>query len=285
MSDKSTDRSLFEAVVANPEDDQARRDYADYIRPFDPPHAELIDLQLDRARRRRKGASGEYVANEERLIAANQARWLRAVDKYARDWTFYRGFVEEIWVEPGLFLEHGDYIFKLAPIRHVRFLAADGGDDFPVAKLFGSALLERLDSIDLGNQEISDADAPTIASSTHLARCLLLVIKGARLSAHGWRTLASSRQIRRILMLHGGEAAPVPKLVPGDEVDMSGYAPYVYSDPPALAGELEGEHGYIPWLHPEQNSCPRHDARSMVEIGALPVIEPGTPVDRGGTDH
>jgi hypothetical protein len=43
--------------------------------------------------------------------------------------------------------------------------------------------------------------------------------------------------------------------------------------------ELEQKYGYIPWLHPKDNSCYHLDAAWFVAQGILPVKQAGSPVE------
>jgi hypothetical protein len=55
--------------------------------------------------------------------------------------------------------------------------------------------------------------------------------------------------------------------------------PYVWAPLGPDGQALEREHGYIPWLHPQDNACDKFDARWFVNQGILPKRPFGSPVE------
>ena len=129
-----TIESVFQAICERPEDDDLRLQYAELVQSSDPEHAEYIRLSIADAIRRR---DHQWSAHSERLSelgCRNEGRWahdlIRFLPRYqdskgSTDAThhvmFDRGFPTQITIHPLIFLEYADLLFRLAPIRHVRF--------------------------------------------------------------------------------------------------------------------------------------------------------------------
>jgi hypothetical protein len=282
MTSAPTYESLLAAVVAAPEADAPRADFAAKWSPYDAPWGRLITLQLQRAQRRRAGldgAAGDVSAEEQQLLRDHGKRWSHTLAKYTRSVTFSRGFIEHIVIEPHLFLEYGAWLLRNAPIRHVGFAAADEGP-FPLDALLASPLLAQLDSIDLPALELGDAELERLAASEHLARCLALDLSHNPIGLPAFRALAASPHTRGLLQVRrdGGGAhdyTPGPRLEAGDEEDRFGAAPWHWGPLGADGQALERDFGYLPWLHPAEHTADRFDLRWLVDQGHLPRQRPG----------
>ena len=155
------DAERLAEVVSNPEDDAPRRNYAEYIRPWEPDRAEYIEQEIEeaRARRSRRGLSR---SGKPPLLEKHEGEWTRTIAKYARSWKFDRGFITHIAIDPHLFLEYGEWLFINAPIRSVAFLMPEEGP-FPMKEIAGSSLLDRLNTIGFLARELGDDDLRAFA--------------------------------------------------------------------------------------------------------------------------
>jgi uncharacterized protein (TIGR02996 family) len=150
----SEDAFLF-SILERPDDNGPRLVYADWLEEEgDADRAELIRLQC---------GSGD-AARERELISRNGSRWagpmLRSVYSYA----FRRGFVEEVTVEAGMFLELGERLFAAAPVRLVRLIQARA----VLGRLFKSPLLSRLSALHLTECKIANEGAILLADCPHV---------------------------------------------------------------------------------------------------------------------
>ncbi len=280
------------AIAANPEDDALRLAFARFVVNTDPELSRFIELQIARANRYRDEdrppGAREPHGEEAQLLARNRDRWARYIAKYCLDgdpthcW-FHRGFVMRIVCDPELFVEHGEYIYKLVPLRHVRFAPADDG--FQLSKLFASPLLARLDSISVWNATRKDIEA--LAESPYLIRCKTLDLRGTPLTVTDLDLLAASPTLRGLLVLNfdrevGKHLNPrVMRDYEAGELDPRSnyeFSKNVLGAMPEDGQKLEAKHGYIPWLHPEDDATAAELAHAAVEQGMLPKHRPGTPV-------
>jgi uncharacterized protein (TIGR02996 family) len=100
-------QELLTAVTSNVDDDAPRLAFAAHIRSSEPDRARFIEDQIARAGARR-ARRGRVDAGGHPLLRAHGAEWSRTIAKYARRWTYDRGFVAKITIEPHLFLEYGE---------------------------------------------------------------------------------------------------------------------------------------------------------------------------------
>ena len=281
----TNEERLLTAVTAAPHDDAPRKAYADYIRPFDPDRAELIDLQLERAadaRTTRMGHRGN--PGERGILSARGEEWSRTLLKYVRRAEYYRGFVERIVIDPYLFLEYGEWLYINAPIHYVAFARpADG--PFPIDELAASPLLARLTGIGLSNGVVDDATVARFASSPHLTSCQWLDLSYNVLTIKAFESLAHYPSTRKLLAVardQGGHWST--QYDPGQQLEVTdrrnrwdGFeTEWGPIKPEAQA--LERQYGYLPWLHHE-NTCFPLDAHWYVTHGVLPVKPVGSPVE------
>jgi uncharacterized protein (TIGR02996 family) len=162
------DDPVFKAVLANPDDDDVRRAYSDYLEESGDPHALTlaqyirltIDADLLRAERHRGHA--DYLDQQaQALYQRHVRRWNGALHRFLhrtplrmqvdarrgliRRWEYRHGFVEKLVATAQAFLDHADVLFRLGPLREVGLLRCRGLID----KIAVSPALWRLKVLDL----------------------------------------------------------------------------------------------------------------------------------------
>ena len=292
---------VWKAICENPEDDEARVDYARLIEPSDPERARFIRAQLAEAIRRRGGSPPWGLEGDDaRIFASNKMRWAADLLPFAAfgridNIRFDRGFPVNLTVHPLVFAEYAPLLFRLAPLRAITFsayyddnfdliTAPDGlAAAFPIERVLAAPQLERIDVLGFEDAHLSwDPDDEEyvfhkLARTERLVRCVYLSMRNCYLSAeHNFRALAShslGRQLVRVscrqLETHSIREKD-SKLCVGavDDIIMEF----------AEAGQaLEREFGYIPWLHPDHNDPFVYDARWLVDQGHMPKFPFGTP--------
>ena len=276
---------IYEAIVADPENDSLREQLAVACRESEPDRSRFIDFQNVRAKQRRASRSHLPKASyeEDGLLTAYDDTWCRTVAKYTTHREFYRGAVESVEIDPFVFLEYGEWLFKLAPICEVRFSMPDDGAPFPLDQLLSSTLLGRLDAICLAQLKLTDADVDKIAASPNLSRCLVLDLSYNELTFRSFEALAASPATRNLLFVVRKGPRPAGYM-PGEHFEpirdsggLWGPDDWAFTTVDAEGQELERRHGYIPWLHHE-NYCSFFDARWYVDHGILPVRPAGSAV-------
>jgi uncharacterized protein (TIGR02996 family) len=114
-----TELALLRAVLADPDDDAPRLNYADLLDEHgDCDRAEFIRLQIERARRPRRDPTRIYYGDRENaLLEAHGAQWLAPLPEAARRHVkFERGFPGRVEPELTDFLSWDDTLWQVAPV-------------------------------------------------------------------------------------------------------------------------------------------------------------------------
>src|SRR4051812_34816813 len=110
---------LLAAIREQPDDDLARLAYADWLEESgEADRAQFVRLQVQYDRQEtRSPAAGELSERAEALAAAHERRWLGEWADLLVNWSFRRGFLDSVTLEPEVFLTRGDALFATQPIR------------------------------------------------------------------------------------------------------------------------------------------------------------------------
>lgn len=188
---------LLRAVRAAPDDDHPRLIFADWFEQNgDAERAEFVRVQC-------RLAALPYVTNEWRrlrdrerhLLGANRARWVAAFP-VLRDrgvtasdrWEFRRGFVECVTLSARSFLDRGEAVFRLAPVRRLRLV----GVARHLPAVLRSSLLPRVQDLLLTDQRLTWANVRQLARAPVLGRLCGLFLGGGGIGDEGAVELFSS---------------------------------------------------------------------------------------------
>ncbi len=130
------DEAFLNDICQKPDDDAPRLTYADWIeKQGDPERAEFIRVQVALARNtfgmghRPAAEIARLLARERALLSRNEDRWLRplrdlnAVGSFGSE--FNRGFVENVSIDATTFVEKGEDLWRVTPVR-VLYLSEAG---------------------------------------------------------------------------------------------------------------------------------------------------------------
>jgi uncharacterized protein (TIGR02996 family) len=227
------------AVLAAPDDEDARLAYSDAVAATDVARAELIKLQivLSRWRRNRENppTRPQASARQAELLDKHAARWAASIAPHVKGWSFLRGFVEVVRLDAARFLETAPLLYRTAPILHLDLEAVK-----PVAaELFASPHLARIQSLELRQNELGDAEAKLLAASPHLDALKWLGLSNNAIGEAGLEALAATKNLPALGYLDfrwNGAGDPTPQ-------DADEYS----ADSPA-ATALQAKFGKRPWL-------------------------------------
>jgi uncharacterized protein (TIGR02996 family) len=197
-----TDEGFLEAILADPADEAVRLIYADWLEERGDPRGEFIRVQCELARLpygspRRPGLE----KREWQLYRTRGADWRLVLPEWARKWSvFRRGFVEDVQVNAGAFLQGADVLFRSAPIRCAQLSAAAP----LVAELAALPWLGQLVTLDLANNALGNGGARALAGSPRLARLQALYLGGNDIGDRGAEALAASPYLGGLQTLHLG---------------------------------------------------------------------------------
>ena len=238
--------------------------------------ADLIEQQLASAERRRSSVTRIADTAKPSLLIKNESRWTRTISKYATGWTFDRGFVFQVQIDPYLFLEYGDYLLANEPIRSVRFTAPED-DVFPMQDLARSELLRRLTKVWFDVPSLTASDLETFAASPHLENILMVWTERLALPPSVFDLFARTPETRKMLSVYLSTTG-----FPGSSLEDTGRdnwwgAPLMgWTELTPQGKSLEAVYGYIPWLHPKENECEAMDAAFLTSNGILPAKPAGS---------
>jgi uncharacterized protein (TIGR02996 family) len=114
------DEVFLEAILADPREDTPRLIYADWLEEHGDPRGEFIRIQCWLAAK----AEGdpyrdELETRERRLLVEHEADWLGSLHSLLKRWTFRRGFLEELTLPAGLYLDHADALLRIRTLRRI----------------------------------------------------------------------------------------------------------------------------------------------------------------------
>lgn len=110
VPDADDDTKLRAAIIADPDADEPRLVYADWLMERGDVRGELIQLQCGKPTNKR-------TARVHDLLAANWTTLAGAAAPWTRQTWFDRGFVDRVSMTTAAFLKHGDALFAEAPVR------------------------------------------------------------------------------------------------------------------------------------------------------------------------
>lgn len=239
-----TEAELEADVLARPADDAPRRELARLLTARGDPRGELIDLQLEIANIRRSGDRDvrAWSAQWDRAEALRKQygdAWLPALPPFARDPIYSRGFVESVKIA-ARDLDRAPELFRVAPIRQLRFDSVDGD----AARVFASPHLSRMIALDLFGQQIGDAGVRALAESPHLGRLVWLDLGANRIGPAGLDALLASKRLPRLRYV-GFRSNDVES--PVEEYGVENGIVATAPSPATIAAEKR--FGYREWLH------------------------------------
>lgn len=171
-------RAIFEA---DPDDDEPRFIYADYLQQRGDPRGELIALQCRAAR----DPNDEVAHRALNLFDVDESRWLGAWHGEAIAWKFHKGFVDHLTIPINSFVILGELLFaresfphELVHLRSLELRDSRSSGEPSLSSLV--AILERLRLHTLSLQLVVGTElAQTLASSAALAHLTTLRLSEA----------------------------------------------------------------------------------------------------------
>jgi uncharacterized protein (TIGR02996 family) len=161
------ERALLDAVLADPDADEPRLRYAEWLHSA---WGEFIIAQVKQEQIRRQ------TGRDSRGTAAVEEDWVRKgalrrplawlAPWSARDVVFRRGFAEAMSLSGRAFISISDGLFRTTPLRGVRLVAVAPYTD----ELAHTPNLAKLDRLDLSGNWIGPAGVRELANSPHLTR-------------------------------------------------------------------------------------------------------------------
>lgn len=218
---------LHQAVLAEPEADEPRMIYADWLEERGDPRAEFIRVQLELARA--PVGSPRWLAlkqDELKLLGRHAGRWQKRVHRQlaaaggpslsikrrrwaVRDWRYERGFIEFVDLQAGVFAAFHEAVFAIGPIRGVRLRQVNRASRL----VADSPALLRLKTLDV-RAVVTSNDLAQLVSSPTIRNLVQLNISYTILFPSAIRALVESPYLAKLQRLQidcviyrGGAAA------------------------------------------------------------------------------
>ena len=190
--------AFLDRVCADPDDDAPRLIFADWLDEHGHPRGEFIRVQVALSRMSAGDPRRDTLADREAaLLARFHAPWSDPLRGIA-GWTeFRRGFIETVNIDGRTFLRRADDLFRLAPVRHIRFL--DVGST--LERLTECPQLARLTAVTVYAQHIDDRLARCLVDSPYLGGLKALNVGRNRIGDRGVERLAWSPRFRDLRAL------------------------------------------------------------------------------------
>lgn len=114
------DEAFLEAILEAPDDDTPRLIYADWLEEHGDPRGEFIRLQCWLASKAEDDPfRSELAARERKLLVEHEADWLGPLHSLLKRWTFRRGFLDDVTLAAGLYLDHADALHRVRTLRRI----------------------------------------------------------------------------------------------------------------------------------------------------------------------
>jgi uncharacterized protein (TIGR02996 family) len=190
------DDAFLRAICEAPDDDTPRLVYADWLEE----HGQAERAEFIRAQCALAGATAgpnrlALEARARELLKRYGEEWARPLAERVQEWTFHRGFIDEVRVEARAFLAGAEVLFRLAPVQHLH-LYWNAVLPYQRARLVGvlseCTYLARLRSLDLRDNYIGSDGVEALAVSEHLGRLDRLDLSYNHIADRGVRRLAAS---------------------------------------------------------------------------------------------
>lgn len=115
------EHDFLQAICESPDDVAPRLVYADWLDEQGDPRGEFIRVQCERETlSERDPRCRDLDFRSRSLLAQYRNVWARPVRKWSRVTEYHRGFVEDITLRTDAFLESGEELLSISPVRRVK---------------------------------------------------------------------------------------------------------------------------------------------------------------------
>ncbi len=215
-------KDMIERIRSEPEKDEPRLSFADWLLAVGDPRGEFIHAQCALAAYPSWPDRLELRSRQKRLLDKFGKAWARAVRAVQAEVQFTRGFVEKLETDIGTLLgERGLQAFEAEPIIELDLVAHGGGASVraltrspilgrirglklrgagledALAELLRSPLVAKLEKLNLGQCGVGAELAGVIAEAPSLGGLRKLALTGSPIGDEGVAALAGSKNLEK----------------------------------------------------------------------------------------
>ncbi len=192
---------LIKAILVAPESNGPRLVYADWLQEKGDPRGEFITTQVS------LGGELEFPSRrielkrrERELLAEHRERWAAPVKEWAGQYTFRRGFLDEIRADAASLVAHGAEVLGREPVMRLWVDEVGKKEASALASAPWMSVVRRLRL----RGDLGDAGVSALAGSSHLAALVSLNLGSCGLGAKAMTALGKARLMGlRALSLSG----------------------------------------------------------------------------------
>jgi len=191
--------AFLEQICTEPDDDASRLIFADWLDDRGDPRGQFIRVQIALSRMPDDAPGRNALQHRESaLLSMHRDKWSAPLRGIACSSEFSRGFIDTVNVEGRVFLRRHEELFRLAPIRNIRFL--DVGSS--LGKLMNCPELARLTGITISSQHIDEQLTRALVESPYLGGLNSLHLGRNRVGDRGAERLAWSPRFPKLRELN-----------------------------------------------------------------------------------
>ncbi|MER2564532.1 MAG: TIGR02996 domain-containing protein [Myxococcaceae bacterium] len=188
---------LRRAIIADPDSDEPRLVYADWLMERGDVRGELIRLECGKS-------TSKARARIDEILTTNWTTLAGAATPYATQTSFDRGFVDRVTMTVAAFLKHGDALFSKEPIRSLR-VDNPKFTDRDLDRLVTAPAMERVRGLEL-SQLNPDAmprrPLAALAKGTRFTALRRLALDFCGESPADWTALFGALQAPKLTAVH-----------------------------------------------------------------------------------
>lgn len=188
--------TLLASIRTDPQDDDARRVYADYLCEQGDPFGEFIKLQCDLE----SESCARARIRAEALLRKHGKAW-RAPLRSAKDCEFRRGFIESLRMSKGSWLANLQGLMRSNHAVLAKLDFSGKVHEKDMVQLASSGCLANIRTIDLGHCRMPDSAMSPLVNCESLANLEVLDMWGNHFTDEGAVELARSRVFKRLRWL------------------------------------------------------------------------------------
>ncbi len=173
-----TNNTLLENILNDPDNDEKRLVYADWLMTQGDPRGEFIRIQCERINSNNNSNNEMLGRIEDELLKKYKRKWTKKyrAAKYA-NWTFSRGFVKSLAIRANYLVNLAEVIFTAEPVERLTVKAID---DDNLQAVLHCPHLSRLRELNLKNNKIGKSGIELLAKAENFINLRKLDIRFAR---------------------------------------------------------------------------------------------------------
>jgi uncharacterized protein (TIGR02996 family) len=189
---RADERPFLDAVLARPDADAPRLVYADFLEqsgtPADAARGELLRVQLAAAHAADPTTVAVLKNRERELHERHYESWTAALRGFVSGVVFRRGIPDVVSIPAAEFIDRGDELFELLPVRHVHLTNAAEC----LLRLVHCPHLGRVRELNLSCNDLGNGGVHVLVRSAHLKHVGALDLGFNGLDDDGVKALAAA---------------------------------------------------------------------------------------------